>query len=264
VGTDIPEIVNSVVAAHAGHGDITLGDTIGSVFTQITFGLGLLPFMAASAIIVERRNLLMLTTLTVAGVAAGAMLYRDGTVSRMDALALMAYWALATTAIWRFRIHAPPIRIDAGRPKRPVAIHLFVALLALAVVGGASSVLVGAITAISATFSVPEYVLSFFGAAVATSLPEIAVELTAIRRGQRDIAMGDVLGSCLVDASLALAIGPSLFPTTITPALAFRGAIVAATGVLVAGLAIGLRGRLDRWSGALLLVGYVAAYFFIR
>lgn len=264
VGTDIPEIVNSIVAAHAGHGDITLGDTIGSVFTQITFGLGLLPFMAASAIVVERRNLLMLTALTVAGVAAGAMLYRDGTMSRVDAIALMAFWALATTAIWRFRIHAPPIRVDAERPRRPVAVHVLTALFALAVVGGASSVLVGAITAVSATFGVPEYILSFFGAAVATSLPEIAVELTAIRRGQRDIAMGDVLGSCLVDASLALAIGPVLFPTTITPDLAFRGAVVAAAGVLLAGLTIGLRGRLDRSSGALLLLAYVAAYFFIR
>lgn len=264
VGTDIPEIVNSVVAAHAGHGDITLGDTIGSVFTQITFGLGLLPFMAASAIVVERRNLLMLTALTVTGIAAGWMLYRDGTVSRVDALVLMGYWALATTLIWRFRIHAPPIRVDAERPRRPVAVHVLAALIALAVVGGASSVLVGAISAVSATFGVPEYILSFFGAAVATSLPEVAVELTAIRRGQRDIALGDVLGSCLVDASLALAIGPALFPTTITPDLAFRGAVIAAAGVLLAGLVTGLRGRLDRFAGALLLLAYVAAYFFIQ
>ncbi|MDH3494738.1 MAG: hypothetical protein OEM82_14385, partial [Acidobacteriota bacterium] len=47
VGTDIPEIANSIVASLAGHGDLNVGDSVGSVMTQITLIFGLLPFFSA-------------------------------------------------------------------------------------------------------------------------------------------------------------------------------------------------------------------------
>ena len=260
IGTDIPEIVNSVVAAWSGHGDITLGDATGSVFTQITLGLGLFPF-AAGVIIVGRRNVWLLSALTVAGLALGVALYSDGGISRADAVALLAFWLASTVAAWRFRgptIAPSPRGARSGR--RP-AWDALAALGSLTVVGGASAVLVGAIAALASAAGIPEYVMSFFAAAVATSLPEIAVELAALRRGERQLALGDVFGSCLVDASLAVAIGPLLFPTDVTPALAWRGAVFAATAMVIAGVVLGARRTHDRRSGALLLICYLAAYW---
>lgn len=263
IGTDIPEMVSSIVAAYAGHGDVALGDTIGSVFTQITFGLGLFPFFATAAIVVAPRNARLLSGLTVVTIAIGAFLYRDAWVSRTDALVLIGLWLLATVLAWRLRVPAPAVAGTVRAPQRSLATHMVSALLALAVVGVAASVLVKAITVVSAAAGIQEYALSFFGAAVATSLPELAVEITALRRGERDIALGDVLGSCLVDASLAFAVGPLLFPIAVTTAIAQRGAAIAAFGVLVAGVVISTRGRLDRRTGALLLFIYVAAYLFL-
>ncbi len=261
IGTDIPEIVNSVVAAYSGHGDITLGDATGSVFTQITLGLGLFPFMAGVAIVVERRNAWLLAGLTACGLALGVLLYGDGGLSRTDAVSLLLFWCAATAATWRLGARAKhsrsPIRTDAAS----VARHTILALLALGVVGAVSAVLVGAVVAVSSGVGVPEYVLSFFGASIATSLPETAVELTALRRGERDMALGDVFGSCLVDASLAVAAGPLLFATQVSPALAHRGTVLAAIGTLVAGGLLGFRRKHDRWSGILLLGCYAAAYF---
>jgi cation:H+ antiporter len=263
VGTDIPEIVNSIVAAYAGHGDITLGDATGSVFTQITFGLGLFPFMAGVAILVERRNAWLLSALTVAGLALSALLFGDGVLSQMDAVSLLLYWCVAATVMWNLGVRSKPLRPTTRKEAGSVAGHATVALLALGAVGAASAVLVGAVAAVSSSVGVPEYVLSFFGAAIATSLPEIAVEFTALRRGERDMALGDVFGSCLVDASLAIAAGPLLFATQVTPALAYRGTVLAAVGMIVAGTLLGARRRHDRSSGAFLLACYVAAYFVV-
>jgi cation:H+ antiporter len=259
VGTDIPEIVNSIVAASAGHGDVALGDATGSVFTQITFGLGLFPFMAGVAITVERHNARMLAGLTLVGLALGALSYRDGALSRLDASSLLLYWVVGSVTAWKLGVRARPLRPDrlaAGSVLRRTA----TALTALAVVGAASAVLVGAIVAVSSAVGIPEYVLSFFGAAIATSLPEITVEFVALRKGERDMALGDVFGSCLVDASLAVAAGPLFFPTQITLAPAYRGALLAAIGMAVAGTLLAARGRHDRWSGGLLLGCYLLAY----
>jgi cation:H+ antiporter len=262
VGTDIPEIVNSIVAAYSGHGDITLGDATGSVFTQITLGLGLFPFMAGIPIVVEQRNAWLLAVLTVAALALGALLYGDGALSTGDALVLFGGWLVASATAWRFGVRARPLRPTADRPRSPVALHVTAALAALTVVGGASAVLVAAVAAISATAGIPEYMLSFFGASVATSLPELAVELTALRRGERDMALGDVFGSCLVDASLAVAAGPLLFPTRVTAELAFRGSLLAACAMMIAGASLAVRRKHDWRSGLLLLACYVAGYFF--
>ncbi|MBM3997487.1 MAG: hypothetical protein FJ303_25575 [Planctomycetes bacterium] len=108
---------------------------------------------------------------------------------------------------------------------------------------------------------VPEYILSFFVASIGTSLPELVVELTAISKGQNEIAIGDALGSCLVDGSLSIAIGPLLFPTEVTMSLVVRGAAIAASTMVLIVLLVGLRGKLDRLAGAALLGAYVAAYF---
>lgn len=59
-------------------------------------------------------------------------------------------------------------------------------------------------------------------------MPELAVEITALRRGQKAMALGDVLGSCFIDASLSLGIGPLLFPISVSAAYALKGSAVAA------------------------------------
>ena len=259
LGTDTPEIVNSVVSSYLGHGDINVGDSIGSVFTQGALVLGLVPFLVSSAVRVKRREVLMFSALTIVALGVGAFLFHDGGVSRVDAAVLLSVWAIATVVAWRYGPATPP---TAGTPApRGALLHAVLALLGLAAVGGAAAVLVQAIMSISAGLGVPEYVLSFFGAAVATSLPELAVEFTALRKGHHEIALGDVLGSCLIDASLSVAVGPLLFPTAITAALALQGAAVALATMVLVGALIGIRGKLDRAAGAVLLIAYLGAYF---
>jgi cation:H+ antiporter len=261
VGTDIPEIFNSIASSYLGHGDINVGDSTGSVFTQGSL-IGKMPFFAGTALRVERRDAILLPGLTIVGLATGVLLMADGTIGRLDAAFLIFIWIALTTVAWRYGSIAPAI------PKKEAAAggvlrHVALALVAFAVVGGAATVVVFAIISISAAIGVPEYILSFFGASIGTSMPEMAFEYTALRRGQRGIAIGDALGSGLVDASLSVAIGPLLFPTQVTDSLVIRGAIIAIGTMLLVGTLLGVRGKLDRISGTLLLVSYCLAYVFL-
>ncbi len=267
LGTDMPEIVNSVISSRLGHGDINVGDSIGSVFTQGALILGLFPFIANKALPLHKRDALLTTALTAAALLAGLWLFSDGFVSHTDGAVLVGIWVAATLMAWRLqrRGHNDD---EQGAPThdkhRPVLFHAMAALLALAAVGAAASVLVNAVSSVAAWAGIPEYVLSFFGASVGTSLPELAVEITAVRRGQRQLAVGDLVGSCLIDASLSVGIGPMLFPTAVDEELAVRGAVIALAAMMLVAL-IAVRGRHDKMTGAVLIAAYLLAYvLFLR
>lgn len=257
VGTDLPEIANSIASCLAGHGDLNVGDSIGSAVTQATLILGLLPFVGG-AMVVNPGRVRTVGMLTVAAIAFGALLAMDGHLGRLDGALLVASWLAALAIVLRL---APPpsepvLPIAPGRPWR----HLMLALAGLLVVGAAAAVAVLAFVQLSHIFGVPEYLASFFVAAIGTSLPELTVDISALRRGQGDLAMGDILGSSLVDATLSLGIGPLVAPVAITASLAVAGALTAMTLLAVAILVLAARRRHDRRSGVLLVLLYALLY----
>ena len=67
---------------------------------------------------------------------------------------------------------------------------------------------------------VPEYLMAFLLASLGTSLPELMVDVTAVRRRQYDLAVGDALGSSFVDSTLSLGIGPLIAPIAVTSSIA--------------------------------------------
>ena len=256
IGTDLPEIANSVVASAAGHGDLNVGDSIGSAATQITLVLGLLPFFVGG-IAVRRRPVLLTGLATCACIGLGAVLVSDGALSRGDALLLLGAWVASTLLLWRGQ---PPAEPDDAAPAPSRGLHALAALGFLAIVGAGAALAVHCVVEIAVWLSAPQYLVSFFGLSLGTSLPELVVDVTALRRGQRDVAIGDVFGSSLVDASLSIAAGPLLFPNVVDGALATRGALVALAATGLATLLVGARGRHDRRRGLALIGAYAAAY----
>ncbi|MDH3530840.1 MAG: hypothetical protein OEQ28_14845 [Acidobacteriota bacterium] len=259
VGTDIPEIANSIVASLAGHGDLNVGDSVGSVMTQITLIFGLLPFFSAKFSI-DRSRTAMIGGFTILALALGIVIVSDGMLSRMDAAILIAAWIVLSALAWKF---APPL----SEPVLPMGssrmiFHGFLVLLFLALVGVGASAFVKALIEISAGLGVPEYLISFFGASLGTSLPELAVDVTALRDGKRDLAVGGILGACLVDSTLSIGSGPLIAPTLVTAGLATKGAIIAMAFTAIAVSTVSIRKQHDRRSGLFLLFLYGTAYIF--
>jgi cation:H+ antiporter len=258
LGTDLPEIANSIAAHVQDEGDVNVGDSIGSTLTQYTLVLGLFP-LVAGALVIDRRQIGVVTVLTMSGLGLTSLFVADGWLGRWDGLALVAAWAVSTYLVVRV--------IPGGKPEDPPAVRLasrggqtVVVLAALGVVGVGATVAVRSLVRLAELAGVPEFVIAFFGASLGTSAPEIVVDFTALVRGSPAIALGDALGSSLIDATLSIGIGPLVAPAAVTAGLAVTAAVYTLVAVGAVGGLLGGRRRHDRRSMAVLLGLYALAY----
>ncbi|REK22697.1 MAG: sodium:calcium antiporter [Actinobacteria bacterium] len=258
LGTDLPEIANSIVASLTDHGDLNVGDSIGSAATQVTLVLGLLPIIVGTGFAVSRARLSRFGATTIAALLFGLALMADGFLSRIDAVVLLAAWALGSSIVWG---RSPEgTQLDLPLEASNKARKAVVVLLALVVVAGAALAAVWGMTVLAEALSIPEFIIAFFLASIGTSLPELFVTIGAVRSGQSELAIGDIVGSSFLDSTLSLAAGPLIAPVAVTASLAMRGALVAAGAVLVAVVVLMIRQRHDWKSGALLVLTYGAFY----
>lgn len=254
-GTDLPEIANSITASATDHGDINVGDSIGSVVTQMTLVLAILCLIAPVSR--DRRQVGTAGFVTVVSILVGAMLLSDGHLGRFDGLTLISFWLIGTLAVQRLgHIESAEQNELFAQGNLVLARDLAVGLAAVA---GGSVVVVLGFTELSNWLGVPEYASSFLILSLGTSLPELFIDSTALRRGHSSLAMGDIIGSSFVDATVSLGIGPALFPVAISSSAA-RGSVLAAAIIAATTVFILSRKVHDRRSAVVLVGLYVVAY----
>jgi cation:H+ antiporter len=258
LGTDLPEIANSIAAHVQDEGDVNVGDSIGSTLTQYTFVLGLFPLVVA-VIAISRRQVALVTALTAGGLGLTALFVADGWLGRLDGFALVAAWATAMIVVTRLLPWGTPEDPPSVRVKGHVR-QAAVILASLAVVGFGATIAVRALVELSEAAGVPEFLLAFFGASLGTSAPEVAVDITALRQGAPAIALGDALGSSLIDATLSIGIGPMVAPAAVSARLAVTASLYTLVAVVIVGLLLAIRRRHDRASAVVLMGLYAFSY----
>ena len=264
VGTDLPEIANSIIASASGHGDINVGDSVGSAATQATLILGLLPFLGGSLATPGRRP--FVTGLFAAiSLVLVAVLVADGFLSRSNGGLLVVVWLVGSWAAYRILGRSPSDDVEDLTPKEGVGAmrpHRLVtlALVSLLFVGaGATLAVVGTIQ-IAEHLGAPEFLIGFFALSLGTSLPELVVGLTAARQGESALAVGNILGATFADATLSVGIGPLLFPVAVTASEAVPAALAAAVAVAAVTLMLIRSERHKHWTGAFALALYSLFY----
>lgn len=263
-GTSAPEVAVSVGAAASGKIDLAVGNVVGSNVFNVLFILGLsaliTPLLAAQQLIRQEVPIMI-------GVSALLLvLAADGVIGRVESAALAGGLIAYTVFLVRqSRAESAAAKARERDDVRPGAgghalnLVFVIAGLALLVLG--ARWLVDAATSFARWFGVSELVIGLTIVAAGTSLPEVASSIVAALRGERDIAVGNVVGSnlfnilgCLGLAGLVapqpLAVAPALlaFDLPVMLAVAFACLPVFFTGA-----------RIERWEGALLL-GYYLAY----
>jgi cation:H+ antiporter len=258
LGTDLPEIANSVSSHLQGEGDVNVGDSVGSTLTQYTFVLALFPLVAGT-LAISARQVGLVTVLTMGGLGFTALFVVDGRLGRIDGVVLLIAWGaaifLTTKLLSGDSRDEPPVVRHDGK-----LMQALVALGALGAVGAGATLAVYALVRLAEALGVPEFLLAFFGASVGTSLPEVVVDVTALLRGAPGIALGDALGSSLVDATLSIGIGPAVAPADVTTRLAVVGTLYTLVAVAGVGAILALRRRHDRLSAAVLMGLYLVSY----
>lgn len=267
-GTSAPELAVSVKASLAGQADIALGNVVGSNVFNVLFILGLSALIVPLAV---QQQLLRLDVPLLIGVSLLTwLLAADGRVSRLEGAALFAgVLAYTVFAVRSGRREQAAVRQEYSQEFGPrgaegaravAANAVLVATGLAALVLGARWLVAGAAAA-AAALGLSPTVIGLTIVAAGTSLPEVAASITAARRGERDIAVGNVIGSCLFNLLAVLGLTGLLSPggIAVAPSLVrFDLPVMAAVAVTCLPLLFTGR-RIDRWEGALLLA-YYAAY----
>ena len=262
-GTSAPEMVVSALAATQGNPGLALGNAYGSNITNIALILGVTALISPIAVHsqVLRKELPILTAIT----ALAAWQIWDGEISRPEALVLLGVFAaLMTWTIWQgmqkkadalgnemaqeLEVHAMPL-------SRAV-VWLVVGLVLLI---ASSRILVWGAVEIARNFGVSDLIIGLTIVAVGTSLPELASSVIATRKGEHDIALGNILGSNLFNTLAVVGIAGVIHPMAVGPEVFSRDILVMAVltvSLFVFGYGFRGPGRINRFEGAALLVGY--------
>lgn len=262
-GTSAPEMAVSVQAAFKGSGDIVVGNVVGSNIFNVLVILGM------SALVVPllvSRQLVRLDVPVMIGASLLAFgLALDQRLGRLDGVLLFGAVLVYTGVLIRLarRQAQPPAEAAAHRVEGGLRTWLRDSLLVLAGVGllvlGADW-LVEAAVAVARAFGLSELLIGLTLIAAGTSLPELATSVLAALKGQRDIAVGNIVGSNIFNllAVLGLAALVSPSPISVSPtALALDLPVMLA--VALACLPIFFANyRISRGEGLLFLLYYGA------
>ena len=265
-GTSSPELAVTVGSAYRGAADVALGNVVGSNIFNVLFILGvsalIVPLVVAQPL-VRRDAPLMIATSILA-----LLLAIDGRIGRLDGLLLAAGIVAYTVFLIRQsrrdrrEVHAEyqeAVGGEQGRARRWLVNLGLVAIgLALLVIGAQWLVEAAVVTA--SLLGVSELVIGLTIVAAGTSLPEVATSVLAAFRGERDIAVGNIVGSNIFNILAVLGLAGMIAPDGIrvSPgALTFDMPVMIA--VAVATLPIFFTGyAIARWEGAVFLVYYLS------
>jgi cation:H+ antiporter len=262
IGTDLPEIMNSLISSAAGYGDINVGDSLGSILGQMTLVFGLVALLGRS-FKVNRREVLIVGGIEVFAVILVIFVVLNG-LTVLNAFLLIASWPVFLYIISKTIEHKPlNISQDAQQADGRHFYHLALSILSFVGVAIGAIIVVQSVIILAEELLVPEFLISFFVVGVGTSLPELVVDLRAIRKGQYNLALGDVIGSCTVDALIAIPIGPLFFPAPVSTEIAFVLGLYVILASSVVVLTLALREKVDRKVGVFFLGIYFLSYMLL-
>jgi cation:H+ antiporter len=264
-GTSAPEMVVSTLAALQGNPGIALGNAYGSNITNIALILGLTALLSPIAVHsqVLRKELPVLTAVT----ALAAWQLHDAALTRVDALVLLGVFAILMGWTIYQGMKKPAdtlgaeIEAELVQHNMPVARAILWLLVGLLLLIASSRILVWGAIEIAQGFGISDLVIGLTVIAVGTSLPELASSLIAARKGEHDIALGNILGSNLFNTLAVVGIAGVIAPMQVAREVFTRDMLVMSlltVSLFIIGYGFRGPGRINRVEGALLLAAFFA------
>ncbi|GAB6260457.1 calcium/sodium antiporter [Photobacterium sp. CCB-ST2H9] len=270
-GTSAPEMVVSAMASLDGNPELALGNALGSNIINIGLILGITAIIAPIAV---QSNILRkeLPLLILIGLLAGGLLW-DGQLTRIEAIVLLSgFFILIGWSIYSgLRNKGDALATETENelqnqdmPLKKALIWLVVGLVLLVV---SSRILVWGAVTIAQSLGVSDLIIGLTIVALGTSLPELAASVAAARKGEHDIAIGNVVGSNMFNILAVIGIAGVISPMTSIGVEVFARdwLVMMALTVALVLMCLGIRGpgRINRFEGFLLLVAIFAYNLFL-
>lgn len=264
--TSSPELAVSILSSLSGNVDIAVGNVVGSNIFNVLFILGLAALIAP---LVVAQQLLWVDVPIMIGIYLLILLFSwNGNIHPLEGgVLLLLLIGYNIFVVWQSKKERKAVKLEYqaayGNGQKhtwrfwTINIALIIIGLAMLILG--SNWLVESATTIARQMGVSDLIIGLTVIAIGTSLPEVATSVIATLRGERDIAVGNAIGSCIFNILAVLGIAAIIAPKGIPvspAALHFDIPIMIATGI--ACLPIFYNGhRIMRWEGAIFLIYYI-------
>lgn len=267
-GTSAPELTVSAISAAQGNPELALGNAYGSNIANIALILGATALI--SPILMQRSVLRGDLPILLAVSVLSIILVWDGSVARWNGILLLAVFAAAMAYSIHRELKKAKLEkseslsgnADSAEPKKvSLGKSVFWLVLGLVLLVVSSRALVWGAVEIARTLGVSDLLIGLTIVAVGTSLPELASSIAAARKGENDIALGNIIGSNLFNTLAVVGLAAIVSPMdAIEKAVTYRD-MPLMIALTVALIVLGFRrkgdGRLNRIAGAILLAVYI-------
>ncbi|HIP81394.1 MAG TPA: calcium/sodium antiporter [Leucothrix mucor] len=268
LGTSAPEMLVSATAAFKGDSGLGIGNALGSNITNITMVLGATAILFALP--VHSRLLMKEFPLIIASGVLAWVLMADGFFSRIDGAILL--FALAVTIGWMIlsakkeaKSHDSLIEesLEELPEKQDTKSALIWTLIGLVLLLISSNLLVWGASNVAIQLGVSKLIIGLTIVAIGTSLPELAATISSARKGETDLAVGNIVGSNLFNTMAVLALPGLIHPAAVPEGVLSRDVpIMIVLSVLLLIFSIGCfkgsKFTINRWKGAILLLCFIA------
>ncbi|MDY4279617.1 MAG: calcium/sodium antiporter [[Pasteurella] mairii] len=265
-GTSAPEMIVSALSALNNSPGIALGNAYGSNITNIALILGatalIKPVTVNSSILKQELPILSLVTLI------SAYLIYDAQISHLDALILLVIFAIYMGwTIWQGRKNKQdPMSQNveeelAEHPLMSMPKAIIWMIVGLVLLIASSQLLVWGAVKVASFLGVSDLIIGLTIVAVGTSLPELAASIMAARKGESDLAVGNIIGSNLFNTLAVVGIAGSITPIQVGNEIFSRDMLVMTIltfSLFIFGYGVKKQGTINRFKGLLLLASYVA------
>lgn len=263
--TSLPEMLVAMIAARQGNPIIGIGSAIGSNIVNIGVVLGVsalfVPISVRSQVLRREFPILLTVVFFTAIILSNRFLSFNEGVLLLFGFVLLVVW-LIKSALRVDHVKDPIEKeISSEIPKMKTYAAVLWIVFGFLVLMLSSQMLVNGAEFVARTLGISDLVIGLTIVAIGTSLPELATSVMSVIKNEHDIAVGNILGSCMFNLLAVLAMPALIHPTHVPVMLLWRDFPVMCLFIFALfGLAYGFRGRLGqitRVEGALLIFGYL-------
>lgn len=264
MGTSAPEAAVSISSSVGGSADITIGNIVGSNILNILIILGITATMVPIA--VARGTIKVEIPFMIAITVVLLLLGLDGNITFVDALILLGLFAVYMIYLFRQAKRGKSVKEDLPeehhrKPKGILGLIILTVIGVVVIIFG-SQITVNSATEIARFFGASERFIGLTVVALGTSLPELFTSVTAAKKGNADIAIGNIVGSNIFN--ILFIVGISGLITTIPFASSFIIDTIISIGASVLLLVFCLINKaLRRYAGIIFLIGYTAYFIYL-
>ncbi|MFT5725025.1 MAG: cation:H+ antiporter [Bacteroidia bacterium] len=260
VGTSLPELISGIIASTSGHSEIVIGNVLGANISNIFLILGMTSLIASKSIQLGKEYIFVDLHFMLGSATLLILFLLDGSISRVEGVGLLLGFVIYQGYLLKSdKPDEMPTLNDPETVKNIDKIKwkdvLILVVSGIGIFFGAKYV-VQSISDIATAFDVDKTIISLTVLSLGTTLPELTVSITAARKGNPEIAVGNILGSCIFNSFTVAGVAALIKPISV-PFEAVKWSVIFLGVAAVFFYLLSQDKKVSRWEGMLFLLFYV-------